>query len=367
MDLRTEMTRRLSDAGTSWGMGTFGALAEFHREADERTVSDDNASTTLATAKGAIRLTLPDRASALAYEMLSANPRRWSHGIALCLPEDEAIMSQRQAVTELGPDADAIRDKDREAILFDMGLSVLGPACRQVDFCVRTSDPVLLATLRSAKGQSIFDPACSAMAGVLELHPHRVALTRLGRVEVYQPIGGPATGGVSPAGPHTHVLPKLLAAGRTHSSNTPVPEGHVPCAWVYPDSPVATGLGEDKPYDAGLHDAFEHDLKLWGAPDYVETKIRVRDAINSGSSPDAIDIADTRLQRTGVRIALRQLACQAETDESQALIQSWRAHYDASSVEEDPLEAEHGDSADTLLADARAEMPRSVLFTVNTD
>lgn len=64
----------------------------------------------------------------------------------------------------------------------------------------------------------------------------------------------------------------------------------------------------------------------------------VRDAIIAGSSPDAIGTIDTRLQRTGVRIALRQLACQAETAESRALIQDWRAHYDASSVEEDPLE-----------------------------
>ena len=45
------------------------------------------------------------------------------------------------------------------------------------------------------------------------LSPHRVFCCRMGRVEVYQPI--PAPDGKSPEGPHTHVLPRLLAHGRS--------------------------------------------------------------------------------------------------------------------------------------------------------
>ncbi len=46
-----------------------------------------------------------------------------------------------------------------------------------------------------------------AMAMILAANPHRVFLSRLGRIEVYQPIPPPS--GKSPQGPHTHVLPQL--------------------------------------------------------------------------------------------------------------------------------------------------------------
>lgn len=118
-------------------------------------------------------------------------------------------------LTELGPDDNAIRGIYRMGILFDMGLSL--PQC---DFCIRTTDPKLLAELRANAGRSLFEPDNPVMHTIFQTHPHRVALTNIGRVEVYQKIGGPDTGGVLPAGPHTHVLPKLLKTGRTHSANT---------------------------------------------------------------------------------------------------------------------------------------------------
>ena len=45
----------------------------------------------------------------------------------------------------------------------------------------------------------------------------------MGRVEVFQPI--PSPDGKSPEGPHTHVLPRLLAHGRLNAATVPVPDG----------------------------------------------------------------------------------------------------------------------------------------------
>ena len=61
---------------------------------------------------------------------------------------------------------------------------------------------------------------------ILAANPHRVFISRLGRIEVYQPIPPPS--GKSPEGPHTHVLPRLLKSGRTHPATEPVPEGWFP-------------------------------------------------------------------------------------------------------------------------------------------
>ena len=343
MDVTSSLTDLLNDAGTGWSMGTFGALAEFHREADEPFLQDATDGLERATSRGAIRIEPTDELTPVAHETLSSNPQRWGHAIAFCLPDGAAVMAERHAVTELGVDDAAIREQDRGAILFDMGLSALGASCRQVDFCIRTSDPDLIATLRTAEGQSIFDPSCQAMGAILQAHPNRVALTRLGRVEVFQPIGGPATGGVSPAGPHTHVLPDLLGTGRTHSANVPIPDGLVPCAWAYPASPVSTALGKDKPYDAALHDAFTQILEQWGVPSLVETKKRVRDAVAAEQSPSDFAEPASRYERAAMRVALRQLSRRAQTPSEQSQIETWRSVFDKSAVADDPIQAQHQD------------------------
>lgn len=195
----------LADWRASWSMGSWGAVAEFHHDAGEPAVT---APLERATARGAIRLTGLDAAEPVAYETVSPKPHRRTVAVVLCLPDAAAARAGRVVLTELGPDAEAVRPEDRAGILFDMGLGQ-----PQVDFCVRVTDPALVATLRSALGRPLLSPVDPALVAILAAHPHRVALTNLGRVEVYQKIGGPDTGGVSPAGPHTHVLPKLLASG----------------------------------------------------------------------------------------------------------------------------------------------------------
>ena len=134
-------------------------------------------------------------------------------------------MSRRAVLTEIGPDRDALREEDRVAPLFDLGLDVL-----QLDACVRASDPAVAAGLRAHCGKSIFSPNSPAIGIILAISPHRVFASRVGRIEVYQPI--PPSGGESPEGPHTHLLPELLRERRTHSPEASIPANLVPCAYV---------------------------------------------------------------------------------------------------------------------------------------
>jgi len=209
-------------------------------------------------------------------------------------------MNQRRALTELGPDREALREQYREATLFDLGLGAL-----QVDVCVRVADADVAAELRSHAGRSLFDPGNPAMGVILAANPHRVFVSKLGRIEVYQPI--PRPDGKSPTGPHTHVLPKLLQHQRTHAATEPVPEGWIPCAHLYPAHPAKDAFGRPHPFEPARHHAFQKMLQDFGDPKFYALKQQVLAAVAAGEDPSVIAIAGDRFARTSIRVALRQL------------------------------------------------------------
>ncbi|PXW55940.1 hypothetical protein [Methylobacterium sp. B4] len=253
----------LADPGTAWSLGSFGAIAEFMRDPDEAVTALPDDRMGMATERGAIALTACPDLRPVAYETAVASG--WNHAIALCLPQDACAMSRRGVVTELGPDRDAARGRDQDAILFDLGLDLLA-----VDACVRTSDPEAIACLRSGVGQPLFDHANPIGRQLVALSPHRVFLAQAGRIEVYAPIPGP--GGTSPEGPHTHVLPKLLRSGRTHAATTPIPTGWVPCAGLHPAHPYKDMMGQRIDFDAKRYAAFQDLLDRWGDPELLAVK-----------------------------------------------------------------------------------------------
>ncbi|OCC05487.1 hypothetical protein BA190_08735 [Labrys sp. WJW] len=291
----------IADPRTQWSMGTFGAIAEFMRDPDED-ARFETAPTycSITTARGGIRLEISEPFQPVAYETVSQKAGQWRHGIALCLPEAQCAMRRRSVLTDLGPDVEALREQDRDGILFDLGLDLL-----QVDMAVRTADPDLIAVLRACDGTSLFAPGNPAMAAILRTSPHRVFLTRLGRAEVYQPI--PSEGQVSPDGPHTHLLARLLRSGRTHAATQPIPDGLVPCAHLFPASPLVDGLGRDKPFDAVEHARFQNLLERFGVPELLELKQSVTSSIEAGLSPEVLVAPQGRFARPTIRIALRQL------------------------------------------------------------
>lgn len=332
LDLAKVAHEALSQEDTGWNMGSFGAIAEFHHvEGDPSPAPVDGL--TQVTSRGGVRIDNLEGVTPVAYETLSPKPHRWTQAVSLCLPEKAAAMNQREVLTELGSDTDAIRCENREEILFDMGLKQF-----QVDFCIRTGDPDLLKVLRENTGKSLFEPGNPAMPAILAAHPHRVALTRIGRVEVYQMIGGPDTGGKSPEGPHTHVLPKLLRAGRTHSANTPIPEGLTPCGALHPENPVIGRLGEDKPFNRPAFDAFQRLLKAWAPEEYLTAKQAAWRLLEQGvPASDAVE-PNSRVGRAGWRNGLRQWRI---LHGNSALLDDWTITFDREAGLSDPENPGH--------------------------
>jgi uncharacterized protein DUF6925 len=328
-DVFALLAAHMADAETQWSLGTFGAIAEFSRDADEPATSlHTDASMSAVTARGGIRIAPLPNMRPVASE--TTTRESWSHRVALCLPTDQCAMSRRAVLTELGPDAEALREQDRAAILFDLGIGAL-----QVDACVRVSDAGTAAALRAHAGRSLFEPGNPAMAVILASSPHRVFVSRLGRIEVHQPI--PSPNGQSPEGPHTHVLPKLLRHGRSHAATEPIPTGWVPCAHLYPAHPAKDALGCRRAFDPARYHAFQQTLRMFGDPDLVALKQQVRAAVSAGQSPSAIAVTDNRFARTSIRVVLRQLIAAEQVSPS---LSAWTEAHDH------PAKTEGSDAAD---------------------
>jgi hypothetical protein len=316
---------QIADTDTQWSLGTFGGIAEFSRDRDEAVRLTQSATGAAAvTARGGIAIELSDNCRPFAFECITRSG--WSQRVALCLPAGNCAMNRRTVLTELEIDRDALQPEHRGSTLFDLGLGAL-----QVDLCVRIDDHNMVARLRSHCGRSVFDPANPAMGLLLETNPHRVFISRIGRIEVYQPI--PPASGKSPDGPHTHVLPKLLKSGRTHAATEPIPEGWIPCAHLYPGYPLRNGGGL---FAAACHDSFQRMIERFGLPECLAIKRRVADAVGSGEPPSNLAVTLDRHGRAGVRIALRQLKAAGAAS---PVLKEWLAEFDYAAVEDDADEA----------------------------
>ena len=313
--------REISDPDTQWSLGTFGAIAEFSRARDEAVRLTQSAdSISAVTPRGGIAIGHDAGCRPFASE--STTKTGWNQRIALCLPVDACAMHGRTALTEIGTDRDALRPEDRNSILFDLGLGAL-----HADFCVRIGDPNVAAQLRTHAGRPVFEPGNPSMGLILQANPHRVFMSRLGRIEVYQPIPPPS--GKSPEGPHTHVLPKLLNSGRTHPATEPIPEGWVPCAHIYPPHPARDGLGEARPFDPARLHRFQQLMAQCGDAESVAIKRRIAEAVAAGEPPAAM--AANRHGRSSIRIALRQIKAAGHVSST---LTAWLAAFDQGNLDE---------------------------------
>ena len=310
------LEQHLNLATSSFSIGSFGAIAEFHRTPNEPIVIDKADQLKMMTQRGAIQIKIPANVHPIAYESLSKNHQRWQQGVAFCLPKTQAKMSRRNVLTELGPDKDAINVADSDSILFDMGVDTFN-----IDFCIRTSDKALIDLLRHSEGHPFSELSNNLVNEVINKSPNRVVLSKLGRVEIYQPIGKDKT----PQGPHTHLLPKLLAKKITHSANTPIPKDFVPCLTLHPANPLLDQFGQDMPFNESRFKQFTALLNQWGIVDCNDVKKSLAQAVLSDTIPSDYPKPQTREARATLRVTLRQMQQQGRYHPH---INKWSEYFD---------------------------------------
>jgi hypothetical protein len=262
------LAAQIADPETQWSLGTFGAIAEFSRDPDEPAELRPHSAT---TDRGGIRLDLPDDMRLFAFEVVTRES--WSPRVVICRPRAASSMGRRSAVTEIGPDRQALRLQDRKAILFAVGIDAW-----QVDACVRVSDPELIARFRAHCGKATFAPG-------------------------------------NPAG---------------HAATEPIPDGFVPCAHFYPTHPAKDWQGQSRPFDARRQASFEALLRQFGDQQLVALKERVRDAVAEERAPSTVPVAG-RFARSAIRVALRQLCA---SDGQPPSLSVWLATYDRMASED---------------------------------
>jgi hypothetical protein len=327
-DIDALLTQALDDARHGWSVGTFGAIGEFVRDEDEPVrASRDGQAQERVTARGGIRITPRDDVKIVAYDTLSSDGETWNQAVAFCLPKPA---DAPQTVHRLGPDRDALRPEDRDAILYDQGV-----AAGLVRMCIRTRDPELIAALDALEGKPLLGPdGGAATALILKTSPNRVLLSPIARVEVYVPIPGP--GGQSPLGPHTHMLPQLIKSGRTHAANAPIPDGLQPVLSLHPGSPWRDKAGKRRPFDADLDAVFETILQRYASADDRSVRSATEAAVTRGADPTGYAWPATRRGRVQARITLRRLAQKMGEER----IAPWKSLYDrAPADDEEPATA----------------------------
>lgn len=314
--IRQLILDHLNSHQSGWSVGSYGALGEFVFDPDETLLIEPDDRLTIATARGALRVDRLGDVELVAYETPRKHPEKWGQSVALCLPELSATMNHRKVITEIGSDHASILDENSDAVLFDLGLGT-----PYVDVCIRSANAELTSVLRAAEGESIWEAKHGAMAAILKQHPHRVFISAVARLEVFAPIGIEK----SPEGPHTHVLPELLATGRHHAAGASIPEGMYASLMLYPGNPCIDNLGRARDFDAGLYEGFQALLARFGPSDYVKHKHDILAAYQQGADLGSLPKPESNMQRIVYRNALRQLRHLAGASER---LDDWQARFD---------------------------------------
>jgi hypothetical protein len=285
----------LADVGSGWSLGVAGALAEFARDPAEPAVRGPGLSVT--TARGGIAIAPRPGLRLTAAETPVPGPRGWRQSVSLCLPRPDARMAARPALTELGPDPASLSPTGAAGVLFDLGLGI-----EHVDACVRVQDAELLEMLRRACGQPLFQARSELVHLLVARGPDRVFFSRLGRIEVSQPIPRDA----SPDGPHTHLLPALMEPGAPPGPGRRHPENLRVCMELHPAHPLVDAQGRPRPFDAHAHARFQSLLGRVGDPARLRAKRRLLERLERGE--DAASLARTARGPGGdaLILALRQ-------------------------------------------------------------
>lgn len=327
----------LADPATGWSIGTFGAIAEFHRDAQEPAETASGPGwMQVVTPRGAIRIDDHPEARLVPYETISKIPSAWSQGVMVCLPEADAGLAARPGVADLGPDADALLAADGH-VRFDLGFGF-----PHIDACVRSADPDVVAALRAADGTAFRDLPGATLAAVKAADPVRVFASRLGRIEVAQAI--PDSDGATPMGPHTHILPALLDRGRDQAANIPVPDGWTIALALYPPHPLRTAEGGLKAFDRAAFADFQALIADHAPPALATAKHKAWAFLDASAQPDAGAVPEGRHARIAFRVALRQWEL---LNGASPVSAAWRALCDPTRGDDAPEDIRPPHEADT--------------------
>lgn len=225
-DIQSFLRRTLEERCGTWTAGVYGAIAEFSIEDGRSAIIEAEGDSVAArTAAGGLRFTITEAVRALAITK-GAEPGA-IRAVALAIPRERLSLRVHERLTALGIDTLALAAENRAHHMFDLGLGAPG-----AQFCIRSGEADLVDGLNQATGRVWPALLQTFGARILQLSPHRVVRTHIGRIEVFAPI--PPPGASSPPGPHTHFLPEKIVARLEMQPGAELPSAYAPAAMFHP-------------------------------------------------------------------------------------------------------------------------------------
>lgn len=262
----------LTAADHVWSVGTPSAVMGF--SASGAVMGCDRAPV---ARNGAVSLRLEGAPRLLAFETISADPFGWNHGLALCVTARAPAGSGW--IAGCGGDPRAIRPEDRDRPVWNMGC---GDGIARVLF--RPDEAAAMAGL-AGRSWDEARPEIERLPGTWAVD------TAIARIE-QRHEGGPAP---------------VLRLGTAPPATTPLPDGWLAAAHVFPPHPARLRPGQPAAFDPDRHAAFQTLLARHGRADLWALKQAVQALLAKGRFAEI----DTRgeLGRHGrmvIRVALRQ-------------------------------------------------------------
>lgn len=220
--LLDEVEHRFATAAGAFVVGVHGAVAEILRAPEENhDVERDDLTLTLRTRRCALRIEAPAFLTAFEIQRGERAPL-----IALAVPAGRAGPAGPTVLTALGPDHGALLARDAGGARFDMGLGR-----KAARFSIRCRDGIA-PQIAGHYGAPWPESLSRTAATILAESPVRVVEAPCVRAEVEAAI--PPPNGHSPDGPHTHLLPEIVAQGFDAPPDLPLPKSYILSALFHP-------------------------------------------------------------------------------------------------------------------------------------
>lgn len=225
-DIQEFVVRSLHANEGTWVIGVVGGVAEFSaKPGEETTVMWDDTCIEAVTTGANLRFMIDDKVRALTFD--PAETPYEQQRVVLAVKRERGRLPVAEAIADLGPDSAGVQPADRDRSLYDLGLGR-----KEARFCVRCAPGAAQEGLAAATGTTLAEAMSDVAPALLQESPTRVIESALGRIEVSTPI--PLPGGISPEGPHTHLLPEHLKTGRALPVGMDLPAAYLPGAIFYP-------------------------------------------------------------------------------------------------------------------------------------
>ena len=273
-------------------IGGLGAIAEYESSNFEVESTDSKIKIKSRNEHGAFLGEISSKSGIYARESLTNEKRLWNREIIITEKIASPTLGNISKLKEIGKDENALEKKGAEQLLFDLGVGL-----ENCNFCVRTDDKNLISMMRAYLGEKVATPNHPLLKSIIENSPTRVVTSKTARVEVYQKIAQTRT----PAGPHTHLLPKLLNKEITQPNKNKIPPGELPVLNFHPKR-----VSRHDPIGAISCQNFDRLLKRFGEAAYVKAKTRAISSLRSRRLPKEFKSFKSRIENKALRIALIQ-------------------------------------------------------------